>query len=203
MSAPLETLPALRGLSRLADLRPVIVTDTREQTPLTFTRLASVRDTLQSGDYSVRGLENEFAIERKSLSDLASCCSGENRQRFFRELHRLRGFRFKRLLVIGEAWEIPAKRYGSSISPKAVLSTLAVIEARFDVPVVHVKNAVEGAEAVERWVWWYAREAVERCNELLRGTEGEEPSSPAPAPESLTTASGGGAAVPQFINQHP
>jgi hypothetical protein len=29
MNAPLETLPALRGLARLADLRPVIVTDIR------------------------------------------------------------------------------------------------------------------------------------------------------------------------------
>lgn len=198
MSAPFEILPALRGLARLADLRPVIVTDTREQTPLTFTRLASVWDTLHTGDYSVRGLENEFAVERKTLNDLASCCSGENRQRFFRELHRLRGFRFKRLLVIGEAWEIPAKRYGSSISPKAVLSTLAVIEARFDVPVVHVKNANEGAETVERWAWWYAREAVERCNELLRGTE----KSPKPASESLATASAGGVGEPEFINQH-
>ena len=29
MNAPLETLPTLRGLARLADLRPVIVTDPR------------------------------------------------------------------------------------------------------------------------------------------------------------------------------
>lgn len=174
MSLPLENLPALRGLARLADLHPVIVEDTREQTPLAFAQLASVRDTLQTGDYSVRGFESEFAVERKTLNDLASCCSGDNRLRFFRELHRLRGFRFKRLLVIGEAWEIEAKRYGSSITPKAVLSTLAVIEARFDVPVVHVKNAAEGAEVIERWAWWYAREAVERCNELLRATERED-----------------------------
>ena len=62
------TLPALRSLGRLADLRPVIVADSREQEPLTFTRLQSVRGTLYSGDYSVQGLESKFAVERKSLS---------------------------------------------------------------------------------------------------------------------------------------
>jgi hypothetical protein len=61
-------LPALRSLGRLADLRPVIVADSREQEPLTFTRLQSVRGTLYSGDYSVQGLESKFAVERKSLS---------------------------------------------------------------------------------------------------------------------------------------
>jgi hypothetical protein len=36
----------------------------------------------------------------------AACCMGENRQRFERELHRLRGFRFARLLVVGSEEEI-------------------------------------------------------------------------------------------------
>ncbi len=35
-----ENLPALRGLQRLADLRPVVLIDTREQDPLAFKRLS-------------------------------------------------------------------------------------------------------------------------------------------------------------------
>jgi ERCC4-type nuclease len=51
--------------------------------------------TLVSGNYSAADLENIFAIERKSISDLVGCCMGESRERLERELHRLRGFHFK------------------------------------------------------------------------------------------------------------
>lgn len=169
MSDALPTLQALKGLGDLAALRPVIITDTREQAPLPFARLASVRDTLTSGDYSFRGGEELFAVERKSIADLVGCCVGENRERFFRELHRLRGFRFKRLLVIGSRAEIIGGEFRSNISPKAVLSTLSVIEVRYDVPVVFAPSPEEAGERVESWAWWTAREVVTAANDLLRG----------------------------------
>jgi ERCC4-type nuclease len=97
-------LPALRGLGTLADHEPVIVIDTREQDPLVFSRLQSVRGTLTTGDYSIAGLESLFAVERKSISDLVGCCMGDSRQRFERELHRLRGFRLRNLHPIGPSF---------------------------------------------------------------------------------------------------
>jgi hypothetical protein len=54
-------LPALKSLGYLAEVAPVLVIDNREQTPLVFTRLRSVRGTLYSGDYGIRGLEDSFA----------------------------------------------------------------------------------------------------------------------------------------------
>jgi hypothetical protein len=95
-------LPALRSLGELADRASVIVVDTREQDPLVFERLASMRGTLQTGDYSVVGLQDLFSIERKTVSDLVGCCMRQNLERFERELHRLRGYRVKRLLVVGK-----------------------------------------------------------------------------------------------------
>ena len=59
MTEDLPMLPALRSLGNLAGLRPILVTDTREQLPLPFKRLASVRDTLTSGDYSFWVLQND------------------------------------------------------------------------------------------------------------------------------------------------
>jgi DNA excision repair protein ERCC-4 len=106
-------LSALRGLGALADHKPAIVIDSREQQPLSFSRLPTTRGTLLTGDYSVLGLQELFVIERKSVSDLVGCCVGQNRERFERELHRLRGFRFKRLLIIGSEAEILAGRYCS------------------------------------------------------------------------------------------
>jgi ERCC4-type nuclease len=168
-----NTLPALRGLAKLADTRPVIVIDNREQEPLRFTHFESVRDTLYSGDYSLRGLENSFAVERKSLDDLANCCLATNRDRFEHELHRLRGYQFKRLLIIGSREEIAAGRYHSRIAPKAVLATMGAFEIRYSIPLVFCASLEEAAAAIERWVWWTAREIVKSANNLLRGCEGE------------------------------
>ncbi len=129
-------LPALRSLGELACTEPVIVIDTREQDPLPFSRLKAQAGTLVTGDYSVAGLESLFAVERKTISDIVACCTGDNRERFARELHRLRGFRFKRLLIVGSEAEILKGDYRSGIKPAAVLGTLRAFEMRYDTPVV-------------------------------------------------------------------
>src|ERR1700730_12276222 len=159
-------LPALRSLGELADTSPVVIVDTREQEPLTFSRLESRRGTLTTGDYSVAGLESLFAVERKSISDLVGCCVGENRTRLERELHRLRGFRFKRLLIVGSEEQILRAQYRSSIEPKAIPGTLSAFEIRYDVPTVYCATPEVAARQVERWVFWFAREMVETVNEL-------------------------------------
>jgi DNA excision repair protein ERCC-4 len=165
-------LPALKSLGELADRSPVIVVDTREQEPLAFQRLASVRGTLQTGDYSVAGLEDLFSVERKTVPDLVGCCMGDNRERFERELHRLRGYRFKRLLVVGSEFEILAGQYHSNIKPQAVMATLCAFEVRYDIPVVFVPSPGDGARLIERWAFFFAREAVQAVNDLWRGNRG-------------------------------
>lgn len=163
-------LPALRGLARLADLQPVLIVDTRERVPLQFTRLQSRRGTLHTGDYSFAGGEDLFAVERKTIADLVGCCVGNGRARFFRELQRLRGFRFARLVVIGAPADIQSHRYRANLTPAAVTATLAVIEARF-VPVVFFPDPETTALQIERWAYWFAREVCQTANSLLRGTE--------------------------------
>lgn len=166
-AATLPALPALRSLGDLADMRPTIIVDTREQTPLVFHRLPSVRGTLTSGDYSVRGLEDLFAVERKSIPDLVSCCVGENRERLERELHRLRGFRFARLLIVGSHSAIERGEYRSRITPAAVLHSLCAWEARY-LPVVFLPTPEAAGAQVEAWAYWFSREVVQGANELLR-----------------------------------
>jgi DNA excision repair protein ERCC-4 len=70
----------------------------------------------------------------KTVSDLVGCCTGKIRERFERELHRLRGYRFKRLLIVGSESDILEGRYHSDIIPKAVLGSLYAWQARFDCP---------------------------------------------------------------------
>lgn len=168
----LPPLPTLRRLGELTDLRPVIVCDTREQEPLPIRRLPVIRAGLYTGDYSVAGLESLFAIERKSIADLVSCCAASNRERFENELHRLRGFRFRRLLIVGERGDIERGEYRSSIRPAAVLGTLAAFEVRYDCPVVFDPDPTTAARRVESWAWYAARELVEQMNALCRGAAG-------------------------------
>ena len=104
------------------------IVDTREQTPLKLELkagevLRSEPGTLYTGDYSVKGLENHIAIERKSLDDLMGCI-GKGRERFEREIIRLRGYDVKGI-VVESTWEtIESASYRSRVHPSAAIGTL-------------------------------------------------------------------------------
>jgi DNA excision repair protein ERCC-4 len=115
---------------------PIIIIDSREQAPFVFDNLPSKSGTLYSGDYSIEGHENDFAVERKTIPDLVSSLS-QGRPRFERELLRLRGYRFARLLIVGDRQNVVEHNYRSRMYPKAVLHSLAAFEARY-VPVVWI-----------------------------------------------------------------
>jgi ERCC4-type nuclease len=106
----------------------------------------------KTGDYSVAGLQDLFSIERKTVSDLVGYCMGENREGFERELHRLRGYRFKRLLVVGSEAEILADQYHSNIKPQDVLATVCTFEMRYDLPVVFVPTARAGGGSPQKLI---------------------------------------------------
>src|SRR5208282_6722518 len=153
-------------------LLPVIIVDSREQTPLVFKNLPARPGTLATGDYSVAGGEELFSVERKSIPDLISSCTVE-RERFERELHRLRGFRFARLLVVGSEAEIRAHSYRSNAKPKAILHSLWAFEARYGVPVVFAPDVDRAAVLVERWAYWFAREVLNVASAMEKAAVGE------------------------------
>ncbi len=167
-----DHFPILKGVGKLAHLKPIIVVDSREQAPLPISRFTCQVGTLRTGDYSFCCGEESFAVERKSIGDLVSYCVGENRERFERELHRLRGYHFARLLVVGKKESIQSGEYRSRMEPRAVLATLNAFEARYNVPVVFSPDPETAAKLVESWSWWVAREMVESVNQLWRGTHG-------------------------------
>lgn len=170
----LSELPASKKLGELSTCRPVVIIDSREQARLVFTRLPFVIGGLDTGDYSFCGGETVFSCERKSIQDLVACC-GPERSRFERELIRLRGYRFRRLVIVGHRAEITAQHYRGRTTPKAILNTLAAFEARYDLPVIWCPTPEAAALQVESWVWWYSREVVKAANELLTGTKNPEP----------------------------
>lgn len=166
----MKPLPTIRRRGFTAEIEPKVVIDTREQDPLPITGFPVVRVTLQTGDYSYAGGEDRFAVERKTIDDLVGCCAGDNRARFQRELHRLRGFEFARLLVVGDRADLVQGRYRSRINPESVLGSLAAWEVRYRVPVVFAPDPQAAARLVEAWVWWSVREGILSFNQLIKGS---------------------------------
>jgi DNA excision repair protein ERCC-4 len=149
-------------------LKPILLVDTREQTPLQFTRLASEVRGLPTGDYSIRGLDHRFVIERKTVQDFVACCVGDNRTRFEAELTRMRGYEFRRLLIVGTPADITSHQYRSNILPRAVFATLSAFEARYCLPVVFEPTPEAAAARLELWACWYHRERLKELEALTR-----------------------------------
>jgi len=171
-----EAFPPLPVRKSSGDLMPCIVVDSREQAPLEFSRLPSRPGSLSTGDYSIAGLENDFAVERKSVADLiGSLTSG--RERFSRELERMRSLNFCRLLIVGSEQDIAEGRYRSNASPTAIMHSLYAIESR-GVPIVFSPTPAEAAALVERWAWWRARAVMQASNELRTSCEQAQRAAP-------------------------
>lgn len=156
---------------------PTILTDTREQTPLLFANLPTERRTLPTGDYSVLGFERDFIVERKSVADLVQSTTFE-RERFERELVRMRGYSFRRLLIVGTLADIEAHRYRSQANPKAIIGSLFAFEARFDVPVYFCATPATAATQIERWALYFVRERLISASETLRIYSEQAPAPP-------------------------
>ena len=108
-----------------------IVIDSREQAPFQFAGFPVDVETgtLATGDYSVPGFEDRVAVERKSLSDLLGCLT-HDRDRFIRELERLRGYESVSVVVEAAFDDLAAGRYRSRMRPEAaVQSVVSFIQA--------------------------------------------------------------------------
>lgn len=123
-----------------------IIEDTREQTPLDFSRatdIPTVRQKLDTGDYSATGYESLVTIERKNPEDLVSSVI-RDRARFERELKRMKEDGYKLCVIYCEATyaDIAAGAYRGGSNPKSVLGSLDAFAARYGVPTIFCSHPV-------------------------------------------------------------
>lgn len=150
----------------LPDESITAIVDTREQNPLEIPWLQVERATLATGDYSVRGLENHVAIERKELSDLVACC-GRERERFDREVQRLLAFPV-RALIIEASWDdIEAGEWRSKLTPRQVGSSLISWQVR-GLPVILADHRDRAARIVASMLRRAAIHRYREARELVR-----------------------------------
>ncbi len=146
---------------------PPVVQDTREQEPFLFgPEVATQTGTLPSGDYSLLGFELRVAIERKSLADFVASVTRE-RERFWRELERLRSYEFAAVVVEGSVEELLAGAYISQARPWSVLASALAVMHDFGFPVVFAGDRTNAA----RCTLWFLRRFFEKhvALELMQG----------------------------------
>lgn len=156
-------------MARIKPEQLTAIVDTREQTPLDLSPLRVERGTLSTGDYSIVGLEDEVSIERKSLGDLLACV-GRERERFERELDRLRAYRV-RCLVVESSWqEIEQGDWRSKLKPSQVSSSL-LRWLETGIPIALVGDHARAGRFVSRLLFLAGRRAHEKLSRLTVETE--------------------------------
>ncbi len=139
-----------------ADALPRLIIDTREQWPLEFPHFPSERGTLPTGDYGLAALPRLMCIERKSMADLVQSLTSE-RERFDRELDRMRAYPLRRLLIVGTLAELHGILTRRKAAPQSIAGSLRAIDAT-RVPVVQVDTPKRAAQLVEAWAWYAWRD---------------------------------------------
>lgn len=123
-----------------------LIQDTREQTPWTFDDhpVEIIIEKLDTGDYSLPGLTDKVAIERKSMSDLLGSIT-QGRKRFERELARSMPLESFCIVCEGSYEDFAAERYRSRMPAKSAIATLNTYFIRYGVP-TYFAGSKAGAE---------------------------------------------------------
>jgi len=144
------------------------VIDTREQKPLKLKagdiEIPTVRKGLPTGDYSIEGLEHLVAIERKSLDDLGQCF-GRERERFERELQRLKAYQTRALVVECRWCDIVQGNYKSNVHPNSAIGSIMGWMAD-GLPIIFAESHPQAATMVSRMLWVVANRRLRELKYL-------------------------------------
>lgn len=121
-----------------------IIIDTREQQPWNFPEHTTAIKKLDTGDYSIEGLENILCIERKkSVNEFANNII---EKRYIDWTHRMRDYKYKYLMLEFNLQNIYDYPKGSSlpkymwdkvkISPKFILKNLVELQIYNNIHVI-------------------------------------------------------------------
>jgi ERCC4-type nuclease len=143
----------------------IILADSREQVPLVWPEGQAVEvGTLATGDYSIKGSLSELiSVEKKETGDLISSISTD-RERFVRELQRMRAYRCRAIVALCSLQDIIEHRYRSNMTPESVIGSLASFQVRYELPIVFCGDA----EGASRYTLAMFRNFYRQCQEFAK-----------------------------------
>jgi ERCC4-type nuclease len=112
-------------------------------------------------------------IERKSLPDLLLCI-GRERERFERELSRLRAFPVRAVVVEGDHMTLASGSHRAQISPESACHSIASWVARFNVPLQFCGSREQAEDFTRHMLFNTARRAFERAELFRRAKEARQ-----------------------------
>ncbi len=127
-----------------------IIIDTREKQPWLFEAHKTISRKLDTGDYSICGLEDQLCIERKkSVAELANNLTD---QRFKNELERMSKYKFSFLILEFDYRHIDSFPEGSGIPKRLkkkvrvkgpfIISCLSQIRIKYNIHIIPCSNAI-------------------------------------------------------------
>jgi len=156
---PHPVIPVLaeRGGTQLKTPRPVLLVDTREQNPFDFTRFAGwfagvEKRALKLGDYSIAGLEDICAVERKDLSDLVHSCTVA-RSAFIDRLRLMAEYPHRLIVITSALSQVKSPYSHSKIDPNRIMQFLIAALAGLQVPFVCSETHELGEELVASYLY--------------------------------------------------
>lgn len=143
-----------------------VIIDTREQAPFAFGHeryaVEVEAGALAIGDYSLAGLTDRVAVERKSLPDLVACL-GRERERFERELQRAAALDAFMVAVEASWGELAQGNYRSQLNPHAACQSVLAFQARYRIPFLFAGSRA----AAEYATWGFLRQYLEGAKKRL------------------------------------
>jgi ERCC4-type nuclease len=129
------------------------IVDTREQEEYSFDPrlVATVRRALPAGDYSIEGLEDRVAVERKTLDVFVSTVI-HSRARFREELRKLAGYQAACVVVEAGLIDVLQKRYRGGAHPNAVLGNALSLILDYRVPVFFCTTRQASCQFVQAYL---------------------------------------------------
>ena len=122
-----------------------VVCDTREQKPL-WEDTDIVRKKLDVGDYSILGMEDKIAIERKNCADAYGTFTA-GMERFKKEIERAKSYDYFAIMIEGSFGKMLGKKFTNSkfikVPGKTVMATLNTLRVKYGVPVIFCQNRTE------------------------------------------------------------
>ena len=142
-----------------------IVVDSRERQPFALP-CESIRKPLPAGDYSVEGMENRVAVERKSLSDFVSTVI-HNAERFSRELLLLSAYEAACIVVEADLDAVLRESCRADlrdVAPQSMLGAALHIGFRYHVPVFFCGSRQAARAFTEGFLRMYVRIGAGKAN---------------------------------------
>lgn len=146
-----------------------LIVDTREQLPFAFSApgVRTIRRALETGDYSVDGLEHRVAVERKTLNDLVKSLI-RDRDRFLREVRRLETFEACCIVVEADWSDVAERRYAGGAHPRSVFGAILSLIVDQRTPVYFLSNRQIACRFTEDFLLRFHRKVCEPCQQQSR-----------------------------------